>query len=243
MGHVNADLRAHYDAGHDYTSERNEERQGIIDALDWSGKSVLEVGCGYGQLASELHARGAHVLAIDYSHESIVRAAHRSKAGLQFACCEHRAIEGRFDVVVMQGVLEHMDDPNLELNSLRHTKWPKHIVTSSPGFLNPRGYIWMAIQELFGVPMSLTDLHQISPFDMEEWARNMDATLSWLSVDQDWGHGERLLADFEKRLPKAISDIGLSADVPKFMKWLERTVPYGLSGENSGATIIYTLEF
>ena len=224
----NADLKAHYDDGHDYTSGRNEERQGIIDALDWNGKAVLEVGCGYGELAEELHSRGANVLAIDYSEDSITKAAHRSRDGLQYACCEHRVIEGRFDVVVMQGVLEHMDDPNLELNSLRYSKWPKHIVTSSPGFLNPRGYIWMALQELFGVPMSLTDLHQISPFDMKEWARNMDATLSWQSVDQDWSHGERTVDDFRKRLPKAISDAGLVADVSAFMEWFEKTIPYAI---------------
>ena len=69
----------------------------------------------------------------------------------------------------MQGVLEHLDKPFKTLRSIIIANLKKNgqFITSSPSFLNPRGYVWMTLQLLFDVPMSLTDIHFLCPFDFE----------------------------------------------------------------------------
>ena len=39
------------------------------------------------------------------------------------------------------------------------------IISASPSFMNPRGYVWMTLQLLLNVPMSLSDVHFFSPTD------------------------------------------------------------------------------
>lgn len=101
----------------------------------------------------------------------------------------------------------------------------------------------MTLSKLLGVRVSLTDLHFLCPFDMEEWAHQLGCSLNYESVDQDWGHGTRLCIDLEKRLRLALAEKGLDADVPGFIKWLERTLPYKAETNFSGATVIYKLIF
>lgn len=233
----NADLQAHYDEGHKYTFPMVEEHLGILGAGDFDGHTVLEIGCGDGKLARDIVERGGLVTAIDYAAQD------SSAPNLIIKRCDYSEVEGEFDIVVMKGVLEHMDDPLETLKYIKDHFSPSIIITSSPSFLNPRGYIWMALKTLLAVPMSLTDLHYICPFDMEEWAKELGCRLNYESVDQDWGHGKRLCVDFEKRLNNALADRGLKADVPNFIEWLEKTLNYRAYTDFSGATIIYKLIF
>lgn len=233
----NADLQQHYDEGHDYTFPMTEEYFGILNTMEWAGENVLEIGCGDGKLAKELVRRGATVTAIDYAAEDHI------DLNLEIRRCDYTEITGKYDVVIMKGVLEHMDNPLETLCYIKDNFSPDIIITSSPSFLNPRGYIWMALKTLLDVPMSLTDLHYICPFDMEEWARELGCSLNYESVDQDWGHGERLIIDYKKRLKNALADKGLDADVPSFIEWLEKTLHYRVDTNSSGATVIYKLIF
>ncbi len=234
----NSDLKAHYEEGHVYTSDGEEEEDQIVACANWTGKRVLEIGCGEGKLSERIYGLGASVLGIDYANK-----AEFVEPDLEFGCCDYTDVKGTFDIVVMKGVLEHMDDPLDTLRFIKETFGAKQIVTSSPNFLNPRGYIWMAFQLLLDVPMSLTDIHYICPFDMKEWADELGGELSYESVDQDWGHGQRLLNDYEKRLKNALNDSGVSADVPKFIEWLRKTLPYRNYTADSGATIVYNIIF
>jgi 2-polyprenyl-3-methyl-5-hydroxy-6-metoxy-1,4-benzoquinol methylase len=236
----NADLQSHYDSGHKYTFDMVEEHFGILNYMDWDGLRVLEIGCGNGKLAEDISKKGGDVLAIDYSDYELKEF---KRGNLEVRHCDYRDVVGKFDVVVMKGVLEHMDDPLHTLDYIKTYIKPMWIVTSSPSFLNPRGYIWMALKTLLDVPMSLTDLHYICPFDMQEWAHELGCFLEYESVDQDWGHGKRLCIDFEKRLKNALRDKGLKADVPAFIEWLEKTLPYRADTHSSGATVIYKLIF
>ena len=212
----------------------------------WRGKRVLEIGCGEGDLASILAICGAHMLAIDYAESAIETATSKYHLpNLEFRCCNYTEVAERFDIVAMQGVLEHMDDPleTLETISSKLLKRPGKIITSSPSFLNPRGYIWMALQLLLDVPMSRSDLHFLCPFDFEHWAQELGAQLTYSSVDQDWGHGERLLIDFDKRLRNAFRDRGLEANVDKFLEWLPKTLDYSSFTSFSGGQLVYDLHF
>lgn len=101
----------------------------------------------------------------------------------------------------------------------------------------------MALQLMQDVPMSLSDVHFLCPFDYEEFAKQLGANITYTSVDQDWGHGDRLIVDFRKRLTNAMGDKDLPANVDRLLDWLNKTIPYASHTEFSGANIIYELTF
>jgi len=219
----------------------------IIDAIPaWSGLKVLDIGCGEGNLAAMLSFAGAvSVDGVDYSEEAINFANSRiSLDNVKFIFSDYKAIKKKYDVVVMNGVLEHFDNPWEELDFIRANllKDNGYIVTTSPSFLNPRGYVWMTLQLLFDVPMSLTDLHFLCPFDFIEYCKKHDCSLGIESCDQDWGAGERTIIDFRKRLTNALRDADLNNDkVEKFLSWLEKAMPFFNTDENTGATVAYKI--
>lgn len=67
--------------------------------------------------------------------------------------------------------------------------------------------------------------------------------LSHKSCDQDWGHGERLIVYFEKRLVNALRDAGMKGDVKKMISWLKKTLPYNNNTDFLRANIVYTIGF
>ncbi|MBT3701135.1 MAG: methyltransferase domain-containing protein [Alphaproteobacteria bacterium] len=235
-----------------YSFVKEGETLGLANGADWTGLSVLEVGCGEGLLSGMIADAGAaRVLGVDFTGVAIdaakIKTGHKN---LEFRHCDFRDIDEKFDVIVMEGVLEHMDDPLAALSHMAEHQLNRHqlnrptrILSSSPSFLNPRGYIWMTLQMLFDIPMSLSDLHFLCPFDYEDYAKSLDAKVTWTSVDQDWGHGPRMIEDFDNRLRNALRDKGMRGDVDRLLKWLERTLDYTATTEFSGANLIYDLEF
>lgn len=249
----NAGLRAQYDQVYASGSEHFYTTSSFPESLllhrlggDWNGLEVLEIGCGEGRLAALLGFSGAQVLAVDYSKEAIAIAQDRLRLpNVRFVCEDYHRLEGRFDRVVLQGVLEHLDDPFGELRQIR-TRFLKpggSILTSSPSFLNPRGYVWMALQLLLDVPMSLSDLHFLCPFDFEEFAARENLRLTYASTHHAWGGGELTIVDFRKRLTNALRDAGLNpCHVERFLAWLAKAVRYYRPEEFSGATVAYRLD-
>lgn len=78
------------------------------------GERVVEAGCGWGALALHMARRyGVRVRAYNLSHEQIVYARDQARRqGLQdqveFIEDDYRAIDGRYDVFVSVGMLEHV---------------------------------------------------------------------------------------------------------------------------------------
>jgi cyclopropane-fatty-acyl-phospholipid synthase len=80
------------------------------------GKSVLDIGCGWGGLALHMarHVPRGHVLGITLSEEQHgyalrMLAEHgRMEAGIQFALQDYRSLSGRFDRIVSVGMFEHV---------------------------------------------------------------------------------------------------------------------------------------
>jgi len=220
----------------------------IIDYMpSWVNLDVLDIGCGEGSLAAMLSFAGAHkVDAVDFSSEAIKKAKSRIHLkNVNFICAEYRTIKEKYDVVVMNGVLEHLDNPWKELKYIIDNRLINDgvVITTSPSFLNPRGYIWMALQLLFDIPMSLTDLHFLCPFNFEEFCEINGYNLDLKSTDQDWGAGERTIIDFKKRLNNALKDANMKNDnIDKFLAWLQKAVQYFPTNEFSGATIAYKIE-
>ena len=217
MSKKNQDLKQIYEyaASSDeqfFTYPSTVESVGIFKELDsWEGLRVLEIGCGTGQLASMIATAGASsVLAFDYSENSIETAKSTYNLGnLEFLCQDANDYvpQQKFDVVVLQGVLEHLDDPFISLDIFK-TKFLKEdgiLITSCPSFHNPRGFVWMTLALLFEVPMSLTDLHFLSIDEFKDFAVTHELSLTWKSIHQDWGCGEGMIKDFSKEIEKCFT--------------------------------------
>lgn len=220
----------------------------ILDFLDnWEGKHVLEIGCGEGALATMIGFAGAKkVDAIDYSKEAIKEAKQRIHLkNVDFICEDIANIDQKYDVVIMQGVLEHIDKPFDALKSIMDNNVRNEglLITTSPSFLNPRGYIWMTLQLLFDVPMSLSDIHFLCPFDFDSFVTKHNYKMQIKSTDHDWGGGERTIIDFEKRLRNALNDSKMdNKQVVKLLQWLRKAIPYFQHDQYSGANVGYLIQ-
>ena len=224
----------------------------IASSIDWSEKRVLDVGCGVGRLSRLLQDAGADsVVGIDYAEEAIQQAkAQNEDVSIAFHCVDvfDFSPDAPFDAVVTLGTMEHMDDPERFLSHISGYLSPTgRIVVTCPHFLNIRGFIWMALSRLFEVPMSLSDLHFIHPWDMARWASGVGMKVASLSsVDESRGSGDRLIEDFEKRLPNALEDVGFdTGNVDCFMSYLREVVTFADTDDRlsfHGATALYVLE-
>ncbi len=220
----------------------------VIDGIDdWRGKRVLEIGCGQGELSAQIAFAGAEFIhAIDYSEVAVKLAEARVKLpNLKFECIDGNVVEGLFDVVVLAGVLEHTNNPYAFLDKIidRNLNKGGSVVTVMPSFMNPRGYIWMTLQILLNVPMSLTDIHFFTPDDIQNYALSNNLKCRVGTIDQEWGCGDRLILDFSKRLRNALADANLdSSRVDLFLEWLNLARKHFSPNEMSGALMICRLD-
>jgi SAM-dependent methyltransferase len=204
------------------------------------------VGCGEGDLSAMLAFAGAkNIHAVDYSSEAIKKASDRIKIdSIKFECIDAIDIKGRYDIVVMAGVLEHIDQPFDFLDKLINKNLEKDgmVITASPSFMNPRGYVWMALQMLLDVPMSLSDIHFFSPQDFIEFSKKNSLKLEMNTISHDWGGGEKTILDFKKRLVNALSDAGYdNSNVDPFLEWMKKAIPYFEHSDYTGAIMISSL--
>src|ERR1700678_3595897 len=88
-----------------------------LDAVDFKGKQVLEIGLGQGADSEQIIRRGAIWSGLDLSPESISRVATRLRLrGLPYdrlACGNARSMpfpDNSFDLVFSHGVLHHIPD-------------------------------------------------------------------------------------------------------------------------------------
>jgi len=225
------------------------EAEEILKQLKWTGKKVLEVGCGTGRFCYLVAKEGADVLGIDFSAEGIDIAKRTYRLpNLRFKKLDVADIDGKYDIVVSIGTLEHMDDP---LNTLRLLK--KHLnpygrlIITSPNWTNVRGYVLMTLHYLFRAPVTLADLHYLTPIDFTKWAKKINMNLKWKTFDRSWGHGELMIKDFARRIPKVLYDARLPSNhenVNKLLKWLKQNVvPLDNSSAYSGAIGMYIFSF
>lgn len=223
----------------------------VLSATDWEGKTVLDVGCGTGTTAYLIAKAGAaSVVGIDYAEAAIVRAQERYSAeNLSYCCMSLEEWDKPMNVIISLGTLEHMPRPRdalLKMGSL--TPWDGEIILTCPCFLNIRGFVWMTLQTLLAVPMSLTDIHFISPFDIEKWVEGTPLRLvSVRTFDCSRGNGFLMLTDLRKRLTNALRDAGLdNSRVESFVRWLEQVVHYWERRMHrphlDGATALYVIQ-
>jgi 2-polyprenyl-3-methyl-5-hydroxy-6-metoxy-1,4-benzoquinol methylase len=232
----------------------SEDYSFVLNLLDWSGKEVIDVGCGSGGFSRLISQSGAlSVHGIDYSDVAIKLAnAETHPESVKFEVADITDIGAqikKYDVVVSLGVIEHQDEPVEFLNNAKMLlKEGGQLIIACPHFLNPRGYVWMALSILLEVPMSLSDLHFLHPWDIAKMAKKIGMNIKNCgSVDHSVAYGSMLLKDYEKRLKNALSDKGLPTyHLEKYLIYLEELTKYlNDSGSPSvgieGATAVYRL--
>ncbi len=104
----------------------------------------------------------------------------------------------------------------------------------------------MSLALLLDVPMSLTDKHFISPFDIRKWLSDTKFNLIDIQYyDYDKANGNAMVDDMQKRLKNALNDAGLSNEnVPVMIEWLSNLVreeQNALDGIN-GASAMYIIK-
>jgi len=189
-------------------SSSTSEIKEVLKQISWKSKTVLDVGCGTGFFAFSVAKRGARVLGIDFSEEAIeIANSQYLHKNLEFKSIDVGKIKEKFDVIVSNGTLEHLDDPLKTLKLFKkHLNPNGKIIITSPNWTNPRGYVLLTLLYLFKAPITLVDLHYFTPVDFQNFAKKLGMKLTWKTFDRSWSHGDILIKDFEKR--KIISFIG-----------------------------------
>jgi 2-polyprenyl-3-methyl-5-hydroxy-6-metoxy-1,4-benzoquinol methylase len=114
-----------------------------IEKLTQKSLSILDVGCGNGNISRYLGAKNHEVLGIDISKESIEKASKLNtfeNVSFKHLAAEHLIQQGKkYDVVVCSEVIEHLDEPSIVLNELRYLLAPNGIlIVTVPNGFGPR---------------------------------------------------------------------------------------------------------
>ena len=216
----------------------------------WKGKKVLEIGCGQGHLASILSYAGAEVTALDYAADEIRRAVdnydmHR----VNFMSGDYRKDlkKQRFNTIIMQGVIEHFDEPLKELkwitDNLISPASGSLLLISVPHWWNPRGFILQTLRLLLDAKISLTDLHYFLPGDIVSLAKNSGWIISKYEIcDESRGSGADAIADLVDRIPKAYPKVGKKR-LKEFTRYMKKMLLDPTVGNTGlGATAVYRFE-
>ena len=206
------------------------EAKEVVKEIKWKGKKVLDVGCGTGNFAREVAKKDAkYVLGIDYADEAIKIAEKNNKLkNLEFKKLDVIKLNEKFDIIVSIGTIEHMDNPMTIIRKLKKclNKNGKIILTT-PNWTNPRGYVLMTLFFLFNAPITLADLHYLTPNEHLKMAKKVDMKLKWRTIEESWGNGKIMIKDFEKRIPNVMKDMNKKIDekqIKLFLKWLKDNV-------------------
>lgn len=223
-----------------------EEEQEVLKAVDWKGKKVLEAGSGTGQLAYLIAKSGGIVTGVDFSQQAIKMANRHKHENLKFICQDLKETKGKYDVIISVGTLEHTKDPFKTLKILQSKLINGgEIIITCPNWLNTGGYILLTLKYLFDAPITLADIHFLTPLDFQHWAKKLKMRLIWRTFDYSWASGPGMIADFRRRLPNVFKDMKMKKEkqINDFIDWLEDyVVKFDHKKDFSGATGLYRLK-
>lgn len=209
---------------------------------------MLDAGCGAGRLALMCAVRACRVVGVDFAESAIWIARLNARAcGIDNVQYVVEDLDGHqsvlpYDVVTLVGTLEHVPDPVETLRQINgHLRMGGTAVVSCPNFLNFRGHTYMTLLTLFGLPMSLADVRQVSYLDMRGWAAQTGFELvRTVGAFYRFAWDQKSVDDMIKRVPAALrdKDLGIPVDLEAYSEWLRSQVEVNrayLSGlENRG---------
>jgi SAM-dependent methyltransferase len=188
-----------------------------------ANQEILVAGCGTSQAAKyALREPDARITAIDISETSLGHTRRlQKKYGLgnlalhQLSILDVRELRQTFDQIVCTGVLHHLADPDLGLQSLRNV-------------LKPEGAMQIMVYASYGrtgiyMIQAYCRLLGITPSDQE--LEDLSAALNCLPKDHPLTHLFHKGKDFQH--PDALADALLHPQdraftVPQVFEWLER---------------------
>lgn len=166
---------------------------------DFTGRTVVDLGCGGGLLAKSFVDSGASVIGMDISPAS-VRVASEHVASATFVCADvQRApiADGVADIVLLSDVVEHVADPARAFAEAARILRPGGVC-----FLSTLNRTWRArvlgvwIAEGFGlVPCGTHDPRMfVTPAELADWAvseglhgeRLQGESLVWATTIRRW---------------------------------------------------------
>lgn len=228
---------------------QSDEFSQVLKSISWKKKKVLDVGCGTGLFTFLVAKKGAKITGIDYSEKAIkIAKTHYFHPNLTYKYADLKnGIKGKFDVIVSNGTLEHTNNPFEVLKKFKkHLTKNGMIIITSPNWTNPRGYALITLLYLLDAPITKADLHYLTPYDFELWAKKLRLDLKWKTFDHSWGHGKIMIKDLRRRIPKVLADIEIKltkTQLRNFLKWFERNVVnFDNTLPHSGAIGLYILK-
>lgn len=246
---TNADLREVYDRayreGGFFTVDPALESAHVAASRDWVGETVLDIGCGTGYTGELIGKTAKRFVGLDYSGEAIKQAQERKRENTEYIVTDFRDYEPdeKFDTAILQGTVEHMDDPlGAVLKRLRDRilKRDGVVVITVPNFDNPRGLILVTMAILFDAPISLTDKHIYTEREVYAAADCAGfAVRHRETFHNSWGNGEDMFSDFWKRIPNVLKDMGVANGKMRATQ-LEFMIR-GFHTFGEGATALYIL--
>lgn len=107
-----------------------------IIELTESNKKVLDIGCSSGYLGSKLKLKNCHIVGIDNDRVAL-KVAKKYYQRVFFLDLEKDIIRGRFDVIILGDIIEHLSRPDEFLKKLkRNLNKNGYILISTPNIVN-----------------------------------------------------------------------------------------------------------
>ena len=154
----------------------------VADRTRLAGARVVDVGCGGGLLSESLAARGADVLGIDASEETLAAArTHLDVSGLDV---EYRAttaealaesMPGRFDLVTCMELVEHVPDGAALVSACARLARPGGTIVFSTISRTARAYALAIVAAEYVLGMLPKGTHDyarfVRPSELARWGR------------------------------------------------------------------------
>lgn len=114
--------------------------------IDFTGKSVLEIGSGAGEYLNSLNGNEGTRVGLDIS-QTALKIANANSTGARFLCSKAEALpfpSKTFDIAICCEVIEHVDDPQKTIKEIHRILKPEGILfLSFPNYYNP---IYLAVR-------------------------------------------------------------------------------------------------
>lgn len=154
----------------------------ILEKIDLSGKTVIDIGCGGGILTESMAKQGGQVTGIDMNKSVLdVAKLHQleSATNIEYLCtpAETIALErpAFYDVVICLEMLEHVPDPFSIVRACSALVKPGGHLFFSTLNRNPKSYLFAIIGAEYLLKLLPKNTHDyakfIRPSELSAWAR------------------------------------------------------------------------
>ncbi len=179
--------------------------------------NVLDIGCGGGLVSEALAKLGAKVTGIDFVEKNINAAKFHSKykdLKIKYLCydIEKNNVEGKYDLIIMFEILEHLDNWK---NLLEKTKDNLNnggkiiISTINRNIISKYTAIFLAENILKWIPLGTHDYNKfIKPTELESFSKEIDLEFNNLTgliynpIERQWRISNNILINYFCTLSK-----------------------------------------